>query len=294
MSTTGVTPNHSTKPYNPPMKCLFPLKLPHVTTKCGQCMPCRISKNREWASRLIQEQGTTEYRSWFLTLTYNEENLPKTTQGDPTLEKTDTQKWLKRARRMGYKFRYFVVGEYGTSTRRPHYHALIFPASDLQIQEFRSTWTLGQTTVGEATTERAKYCAQYTIKKLNASKEEELYGRNPEFATMSRKPGIGNASAQNIAATYETKYGAMTLAEQGDIQPAIRIGGKILPIGEYGKKKIRERLGIPDTRIERIKRNPNVEHYFPLDEELVQGAFAKNQRLKRGQKIKKTLTNHSI
>lgn len=45
----------------------------------------------------------------------------------PTLSKTDVQKFLKRLRKnYGKKVRYFICGEYGPKSFKPHYHILFF------------------------------------------------------------------------------------------------------------------------------------------------------------------------
>ena len=73
--------------------------------------------------------------SCFVTLTYNDENLPK----DNTLVKEDLQKFWKdlRYRIFPEKIRYFASGEYGDETQRPHYHAVIFNyfPDDAELQE---------------------------------------------------------------------------------------------------------------------------------------------------------------
>lgn len=61
----------------------------------------------------------------FLTLTYNNENLPK-----HGVFKEEVQLFLKRLRisldRLHYKhnLRYFACAEYGSKSKRPHYHML--------------------------------------------------------------------------------------------------------------------------------------------------------------------------
>ena len=45
---------------------------------CGQCWSCRLARSREWATRLIKEAtNLPEEQRTFITLTYNNENLPK-------------------------------------------------------------------------------------------------------------------------------------------------------------------------------------------------------------------------
>jgi hypothetical protein len=194
---------------------------------CGQCIECRMEKARMWAIRCCHEAQWNEEegkRSCFVTLTYNDDNLPhvksNSVQGRyyPTLVKRDIQLFCKRLRKKGYDFRYFVSGEYGGIYGRPHYHMLIFGwyPSDCYITDVSGsgydvyssdildeTWSHGLTFVQDMCFETAFYTAGYALKKLTGSGEyyqtnfgvkdaEEYYdGIQPEFLLMSRRPSIG-------------------------------------------------------------------------------------------------------
>lgn len=109
-------------------------------------------------------------------------------------------------------------GKWSPSIGRPHYHAILFgvnfgdkellrSASISRLQRhFRSDaihdlyrsstleslWTFGYSTIGEVTFESAGYCARYVLKKILGKGDKSYYqGRQPEFALMSRSPGIG-------------------------------------------------------------------------------------------------------
>jgi len=148
----------------------------------------------------------------FITLTYNDENLPY----GSTLEKTHFQKFMKRLRKKHGAMRYFHCGEYGETTLRPHYHALLFgfrpndpelfsTEGEIKLYQSKSlenTWGLGHTTFGDLTFESAAYVARYVTKKITgkAAKDHyreidqetgEIYDRQPEYCTMSRRPGLG-------------------------------------------------------------------------------------------------------
>lgn len=103
---------------------------------CGQCVGCRLEYSRQWANRCMLE---LEYHdsAYFVTLTYDDEHVPKSYYGDPasgealpsmTLCKRDFQLFMKRLRKAfpDDKIRFFASGEYGSQTFRPHYHAIIF------------------------------------------------------------------------------------------------------------------------------------------------------------------------
>jgi len=148
----------------------------------------------------------------FITLTYNDENLP----WDGSLNKEHFQKFMKRLReRVKNKIRYFHCGEYGDELQRPHYHALLF-GHDFEDKTLwktkdgigtytsdilEKTWPFGFSTIGAVTWESAAYCARYVTKKQTGDQGKEHYWRmlatdievelQPEYATMSLKPGIG-------------------------------------------------------------------------------------------------------
>lgn len=177
---------------------------------CGSCFGCRMEYAEKWSVRL-EHEAMTWNRSAFITLTYDDDNLPW--RG---LLVDDLQRFMKRLRKAtngdeehnGRKpIRYFAVGEYGGDTRRPHFHAALFNA-DLKVRQdqseiLREVWPQGFHTVGEFTPGRARYIAGYAVKKIRGKVERErelgtvnfetgeYYEQKPEFAVMSRRPGIG-------------------------------------------------------------------------------------------------------
>lgn len=177
-----------------------PLQVP-----CGQCIGCRLQRSAQWAMRAMHEKRMHE-DSAFLTLTYRDEALTKTKDG-ATLVLRDLQLFMKRlriARPSGLRF--LACGEYGEQTRRPHYHVLLlntcFPdmkyhkmsgAKKLYASaELDSTWSHGDCLIGDVEFESAAYVAGYVVKKVTGERAAAHYGdRLPEFATMSRRPGLG-------------------------------------------------------------------------------------------------------
>lgn len=186
-----------------------------VTLPCGQCIGCRLERSRQWATRIMHENSLHE-ESCFLTLTYDDEHLPK----DLSLNVKHHQDFMKRLRaRTGRKLRFFQCGEYGERYGRPHYHSCLFGFSfpDRQLysvrggnaiytSEFlRDVWSFGHAVIGDVTFDSAAYVARYVLKKVTGEPAEQHYRsfdpatgevlqegrRQPEYVTMSRKPGIG-------------------------------------------------------------------------------------------------------
>ena len=180
---------------------------------CGQCLGCRLDRSRMWAARIVHEASCHD-RNCFLTLTYSPEHLP----ADGSLRKEDFQKFMKRLRKRFPKdrIRYYHCGEYGDENARPHYHACLFGFDPVDKQVFypgrdnplyvsptlEKLWPFGFHTIGEVTFQSAAYCARYILKKVNGINAHEHYRRvdpdtgetwsvQPEYTTMSRRPGIG-------------------------------------------------------------------------------------------------------
>lgn len=198
-----------------------------MSLPCGQCIGCRIDRSRQWAIRCVHEASLFE-RNCFITLTYNNENLPF----DKSLKVRDFQLFMKRLRKafpghlsvedddgkVSYPIRFFHCGEYGEKFRRPHYHAILFnfDFEDKYLWSesngeklYRSPsleklWPFGHSSIGSATFKSAAYVARYIMKKVNGDAAKEYYWTSvdeltgeihklyPEYITMSRKPGIGS------------------------------------------------------------------------------------------------------
>jgi hypothetical protein len=179
------------------------LDLP-VQVPCGKCIHCRLDKAQAWAVRMTHEASLHTENS-FITLTYSDENLPK----DLGLSVRDTQLFLKKLRKKisPKKIRYFLCGEYGSETFRPHYHAIIF-GHDFKdkilfdnknghkiyvSEQLDKLWNKGFSTIGDVSFDSAGYVARYATKKILGPSAKDYYGDlQPEFSNMSKRPyGIG-------------------------------------------------------------------------------------------------------
>jgi len=215
---------------------------------CRECVGCRRADQRQWSVRCFHEafEHTTNWRepvthittelanSSVITLTYNKEHLPP----DGALRHSDFQRFMKRLRNYRKRHthytdsvRYFMCGEYGGKSGRPHFHAIIFghdfvdgyieQSADGQINhmsyELDELWQqrlLGDevpTKIGRATVEQftfagACYVAGYIAKKTSSEAPtgpiEELVDITtgvvryapvcPEYRRMSTRPGLAH------------------------------------------------------------------------------------------------------
>lgn len=226
------------------MLCKNPYTIGVSAFGCGQCMPCRLNRRRLWTHRMFLESLKHEQSS-FITLTYDQDHVPK----DLSLNPKHTTDWVKRLRDKisPRKVRYFLVGEYGDHTQRPHYHAALFGVGLLDEELIKDTWKKGFIQVGELTLHSAQYIAGYVTKKMTQKEDSRLKGRHPEFARMSRKPGIGATAMDEVADILTTHFGVKEIETLGDVPKALKQGKKSLPLGRYLRSKLREKLGFKET-----------------------------------------------
>jgi len=200
--------------------CDMPLTIP-----CGKCIGCKLERSRQWAIRCVHE-ADLHPENCFLTLTYNDENACE------SLVKRDFVLFMKKVRKKyaPKKIRFFHCGEYGqrqctiekkpcTACRRcgftgtsllgrAHHHTALFNhdfkdrcfweiRNNIPLytsKELEALWPYGYSIIGDVTWESAAYIARYCTKKITGENAELNYeGREPEYVTMSRRPGIAAA-----------------------------------------------------------------------------------------------------
>ena len=204
----------------------------------------------------------------FITLTYDDEHY------QPGLEYTHFQRFMYRVRRKNGPTRFFAAGEYGSTTQRPHWHAILFGMAfplTQQIAEklYRSElleqlWPYGYSTVGAVTKQSAAYVAKYSVKRINGARANQHYRRYdprtgeiinvpPEVAHMSLRPGIGEPWLRKY---WKDVYAARdAVTEQG--------GKQLRPPRYYDKKMLEINSDTIEskepTRIERNNPTENTE-----------------------------------
>ena len=182
-----------------------------IGVPCGKCIGCRLDYSRTWADRMLAEASLYD-SNLFLTLTYDNDHLPPKKEDSPihSLCKRDIQLFMKRLRKEfpDQRIRFFAAGEYGPSSMRPHYHLILFNCvlPDLKFlrlseighpyfvsETIDKLWNKGFHLIGKANWDTFAYTARYVVKKQKGANSSvyEKYNFEPEFSTMSRKPGIG-------------------------------------------------------------------------------------------------------
>ena len=148
-------------------------KYPFSSYKCGRCPECLHDYRTEWSVRLQCEFVYGHQIPFFFTLTYDDEHLPFSTLGLATLRKQDIINFFKRLRHefKESRLKYYICGEYGTKTFRPHYHCIIFgiPSSFQEnkvIQILQKAWSLGMVLNHSCWVKdiaQIHYCTKYII-----------------------------------------------------------------------------------------------------------------------------------
>jgi hypothetical protein len=271
------------------MQCSYPYRTSNnKEVRCGRCMPCRISRKRMWTGRMIAEAAHSPMASLFITLTYNNENLPE----NASLSPRDLRKYIDTTRKTSYgKFRYFAVGEYGDKSFRPHYHMIAFNVghSTAVQQAFAEKWNKGFTHIEPImdSTQCAGYVAAYCTKKMTTSEDPRLKdGMYPEFARQSRNPPIGAPLFHKMVDELKTEKGSHVIAQYCDVPSTYRIAGKIYPIDKYWKNYLRTHVcpGIKE---------PGDEYTWMVAEEINEDATEKEIRIARAKQIHEKYTRRS-
>lgn len=209
------------------LKFKEPIGIPteEIKIPCGSCIGCRMDYSRMWMGRIVKEASLYPNNA-FITLTYNNENLPikdsintetgELITGHPLVKK-HLQGFIKRLRReYDYHFkhtgiRFYACGEYGGKTMRPHYHLAVFNINttawgDIKFhnnnfngdatwtsQKIEDIWGKGFCLIGDLTPQSAAYIARYMLKKQKGPTKKWYYeskGIISEYTSMSVKPGI--------------------------------------------------------------------------------------------------------
>ncbi|AXH77375.1 MAG: replication initiator protein [Microviridae sp.] len=139
-----------------------------ITASCGKCNFCLQNRRCDWSFRLQQELKNSD-SAWFFTMTYDQENQPLVEIDDQhygTLDKRDLQLFFKRLRKAngkGKSIKYYAVGEYGSDTFRPHYHAIVFNVKPSALVKASRIWDKGFLSVGNCQPASIHYVAKYVL-----------------------------------------------------------------------------------------------------------------------------------
>lgn len=193
------------------------IKAPFQPFPCRKCIPCLLHRQKAWVARLVEELRAHPF-NYFVTLTYNDDNVPVTEDGEMCFNKEHLIK-LNRDMRERFqrglllnpveslilgspkylelpkdvKYRYYITSEYGPTTQRPHYHGVWYglPESLALVEVlFRSLWPYGFVSVFPANEGAAGYISKYLVS--DGVGKDSYHGNGmPPFALMSK--GLGKS-----------------------------------------------------------------------------------------------------
>lgn len=208
-----------------------------ILVPCGRCIDCIERKRADWSFRLLQELKISN-KATFLTLTYNDENVPfdirKVYKDDGKdyrghLDKKGLQNYFKRVRSEEAALRYYAVGEYGTNTNRPHYHAIVYNVDNSILVDKWSTnrngnrEVLGFSSCDTVTEASIHYVTGYITSKYG--KIDDKTGKSIEtfsqsdirpFALMSK--GIGKIYLKHATKYHKRNFTLESIKEGGQKQ----------------------------------------------------------------------------
>lgn len=201
----------------------------------------------------------------FVTLTYDDEHVP-IKNGVQTVCKRDVQLFNKRLRerldiiqsdavseeenkeyRSG-AYRYYIASEYGGTTLRPHYHAIMFFSwTVLQDRDklesvIQKCWQNGFVRFDDVTTASIAYVTKYVLK------EQPVTTGDKPFTLTSRRPGLGHQYTIDMRDWHgnnpEKLYVCMPGGQKYPLPRYLRdkLGFDVDTIREFTEKRKKERL----------------------------------------------------
>lgn len=269
------------------MLCESPFRQGAAEFGCARCLPCRINARRLWTSRLVLESLVHD-TCIFATFTFSEAGLydpSRATTDSGSVSVREAQLLIKRLRSRlpSGQLRYYIVGEYGDIGGRPHYHAVLFGGSCLRglgTTGFSDSWQFGSIHLGFGEPASIGYVVGYVTKGWKRVNHPGLRGRQPEFARMSKIPGLGTGALTAIGDWCASRAGADFISKTGDVPRQIRTGGRLFPLGRYLTRKLRQYVGIHegDGSVKDAITKLSEEMYIELSPA---GAFLKHESQRR-------------
>lgn len=250
-----------------------------MRVRCLRCLPCKNFRARSWTIRLMEQEKISN-NNYFLTLTLDDEHLTWAID-HPTLSKRDVQLFFKKLRKQlpENSLKYYAVGEYGETTKRPHYHMILFNTgidnSKVLQNIIFTSWTdtyganKGFCHVGSVTPSSVKYVSGYLEKGINDEILLEKIHR--EFNLMSK--GIGANYVQNNFKLHQENE-KFTFRHEGHDVPLPRYYAERI-FSEQTRQSFAQKVSesLP-------KRSPTEEknHYSALAERVRSKQSLKNKR----------------
>lgn len=276
-----------------------------VCVPCGKCIDCRKDYQTEWIFRLSQECKHVALPC-FITLTYDDENLPLGDVGNnepqSVLVKSDLQKFFKRLRRYGgdlmENMRYFAIGEYGSKFNRAHYHAVIMAPNLDRVSKLQKlvdkSWKFGFNKVKFCTDKQLHYVCKYMNKldeRPHLVKPFRLYSRSiglnfltdqmvNYYLTTFERTCVNGKCRISLPRYYRKKLDELSdsnwmLKKAGlkytDLLEEVRVveGTKYYYFKQFAEN-FDQHFAAAQRKIARLSRKLGYQYYVPSDQEVWQ------------------------
>lgn len=223
--------------------CLHPITIDGVLLPCGKCPVCRQNYRQSLADRYVLYRSLCKC-SFFVTLTYDDDNLPyclpdnlplseaKSYDWKPCFIKDHIKLFLKRLRYdlNPIEVKALVTSEFGDQFGRPHYHLCFFLNSYMSLSDFEDsvsdTWHFGQVEVSSLTDSRIAYCVKYALK-------DDF--KHPWFGYSQRKPfRLFPSGVLSPLASYLNDY----IYNDGYIRSSVKINGRSVKLDRSLKNNL--------------------------------------------------------
>lgn len=242
--------------------CLFPRSIKvssvylneFIQIPCGKCLECLKTYQNDWMVRLYYE-STLHSNITFVTLTYNQQKVPqvvdtKTGEVHLSLCKKHFQDWIKRFRRSSEyhnrskDFKYFMCGEYGPTTLRPHYHVIFFglrrydilPALKDWEDRFGFTHSKNVQFNSNSLVKISRYVSKYCSKGVFSNPKE--ISTNIEKAFRMCSKGIGKNYVQEMKSFHLDPIKNKDYQLALDRRLVVLPDNKAYPMPRYYREKI--------------------------------------------------------
>lgn len=267
------------------MSCSHPVPIGNgLLVPCGKCYYCRMQKRTAWVFRMVQELKINPNCA-FVTFTYNDDNIKYLRKRfdrykfkkwykllgknfeSATLDKQDSTDLIKacqhKIKQMFGKralVRYYITGEYGDTTDRPHFHGVFwFPGKVDYDEFFKSVWQYGNIDIQEVTPANINYISKHQMKDCKGNLYQQKFA--PIFSTMTRyNGGLGSSflADENIYNFYsesrENKY--------------VILNNYKIPLPQFYRKKLYDKMTPQEwekllkTQTEKLSSYKNLGAYF--------------------------------
>lgn len=226
---------------------------------CGECYECLAAARAESALRIYAEQLNSK-SSFFITLTYSDENLPfygfsrierrreldkvetctpfYDMYGKFVLRKEDATKFFYKLHDFVKKYdssklaRYVINGEYSPYSHRPHMHALVFFPFELEkfdmFDVLSRMWQNGIYDVGDVEAASINYLGKHSMKE----------DRGNDYIQQKVAPIFQKRSVKNGGIGCSLVKDATLLANYYQGSNSTQYGEYIVNIPRYIKKKL--------------------------------------------------------